>query len=60
MLEAGTFKRKLMKIGGSKALIIPPNLLRILEIEDEVEISTDGKILTVIPIAPKPKKGGRS
>lgn len=60
MLEAGALKRKLMKIGGSKALIIPPSVLKILEIEDLVELSISGNVLTVVPVAPKPKKGGKS
>jgi antitoxin component of MazEF toxin-antitoxin module len=48
-------RRKLMKIGGSKALIIPPSLLRVLDIEEEVELKIDDTGTCIILCA-TPKK----
>lgn len=48
-------RKKLMRIGGSTCLVIPPSILRILNIQEEVDISTDGKRLIIMAAEPKSK-----
>lgn len=50
-------RKKLIKIGNSLGIIIPPNLLELMGVrvkkDSEVELSFDGKSITIAPIQDK-------
>jgi antitoxin component of MazEF toxin-antitoxin module len=46
-MAEGSIRRRLMRIGGSRALVIPPTILKILNFENDVEVSVDGDTLVV-------------
>jgi len=50
-------RAKLKKIGNSKWIILPKNLLEQYQFEEEVEIETRKEGLMIIPVKTKPRQG---
>lgn len=50
-------KKKLIKIGNSLGIILPPNLLELMGVnvkkDSEVDLSFDGKAITIKPVNDK-------